>query len=266
MNFVTKQAPEVGKLTGNLEWGYNDLRSTNNPKASVTWGRRFSQKRLGMIFSGSAQDESRANETTEDEYTVTQQLNRVTFRDEYSNYQRYSANAAVDWLASNYTFTVRLTWTRQDQDKVRRRQRDENIPTGITGTGGRIRTELRDRTRRRDVFTNSLGGTVLFKNEWAADYSFVYNESDRGEPNTALNRYQQSGIRYAPFVDPEGRVGVHQSQSPELRPDQGDVVVQPDRATVHQRPRHHRGLQSSDSARLRLHEIRGQGPRQAEDQ
>jgi TonB-dependent receptor len=205
VNFVTKQAPEVARLMGTLEWGYNDLRSTNNPKASVTWGRRFSQKRLGMIFSGSAQDESRANETIENEYTVTQQLSRVTFRDEYSNYQRYSANAAIDWLASSYTFTVRSTWTRQDQDKVRRRQRDENIPTGITGTGGRIRTELRDRTRRRDVFTNSLGGTVLFKNEWAADYAFAYNESDRGEPDTALNRYQQSGIRYAPYVDPEGR-------------------------------------------------------------
>lgn len=205
VNFVTKQAPEVGKLTGNIEWGYNDIRSENNPKASVTWGRRFSEKRMGLIVSGSAQDESRANETIENEYTVTQQLSRVTFRDEYSNYQRYSANAAFDWLASNYTFTLRSTWTRQDQDKVRRRQRDENIPTGITGTGGRIRTELRDRTRRRDVFTSSLGGTVLFKNEWAADYSFAYNESDREEPDTALNRYQQSGIRYAPFVDPEGR-------------------------------------------------------------
>lgn len=205
VNFVTKQAPEVARLMGNVEWGHNDLRSENNPKASVTWGRRFAEKRLGVIFSGSAQDESRANETIENEYTVTQQLNRVTFRDEYSDYQRYSANAAVDLLASNRTFTVRSTWTRQDQDKVRRRERQENIPTGITGTGGRIRTELRDRTRRRDLFTSSLGGTLLFKSEWAADYSVAYNESDRGEPDTTLNRYQQSGIRYVPVVDPEGR-------------------------------------------------------------
>jgi TonB-dependent receptor len=205
VNFVTKQAPEVGRLTGTVEWGYNDLRSENNPKASVTYGRRFANKRLGLIVSGSAQDESRANETIENEYTLTEQLSRVTFRDEYSNYQRYSANAAVDWLATNYTFTFRSTWTRQDQDKVRRRQRDENIPTGVTGTGGRIRTELRDRTRRRDVFTNSFSGTAVFANEWLADYSFAYNESDRAEPDTVLNRYQQSGIRYAPFVDPEGR-------------------------------------------------------------
>jgi TonB-dependent receptor len=205
VNFVTKQAPEVALLTGNVEWGYNDLRSTNNPKGAATWGRRFAGKRLGLIASGSAQDESRANETIEDEYTVAQQLTRVTFRDEYSNYQRYSANAALDWLAPNYTFTLRSTWTRQDQDKVRRRQRDENIQQGLTGTGGRIRTELRDRTRRRDVLTNSFGGTLLFGNEWTADYTVAYNESDRDEPDTALNRYQQGSIRYAPILDPDGR-------------------------------------------------------------
>lgn len=207
VNFVTKQAPEVALLTGNLEWGYNDLRGTNNPKGSATWGRRFAQKRLGLIVSGSAQDENRANETIENEYTLAQQLTRVTFRDEYSNYQRYSANAALDWLASNYTLTFRSTWTRQDQDKVRRRQRDENIQQGLTGTGGRIRTELRDRTRRRDVFTNAFGGTLVLRNEWTIDYNLAYNESDRKEPDTALNRYQQGSIRYAPIVDAEGRWG-----------------------------------------------------------
>ncbi len=203
VNFVTKQAPEVAKVYGTFEIGYNDLRGASHPKGSGTWGRRFADNRLGIIASGSAQDENRANETIENEYTVTQQLDRVTFRDEYSNYQRYSGNLAVDWLSSNSTLTFRSTWTRQDQAKVRRRERHERIPAGTVGSGGRIRTELRDRDRTRDVFTNGVNGTWILQNEWSLEYGVAYNISDREEPDTALNRYEQGSIRYAPFVDPD---------------------------------------------------------------
>lgn len=199
INLVTKQAPEKRLLTATLEGGYNDLRETTRPRGSFTWGQRFGKGRWGMILSGSAQDERRANETVEFEYTGTQGdvLDRTTLRDEVAEYQRYSGNAALDWRSDRSSFALRGVFTRQEQNKIRRRSRYERIPGGLTGTGGRVRTELRDRNRQRDLFSTSLGGQTLFGGDVGLEYQFSYNQSHRTEPDTFLNRYEQTGIRYS---------------------------------------------------------------------
>ncbi len=199
INLVTKQAPEKRLLTATVAAGYNNLRETTRPRGSFTWGQRFAQGRWGMVLSGSAQDERRANETVEHEYTGTQGeiLSRTTLRDEAAEYQRYSGNAALDRRGERSSFFLRGIFTRQDQSKIRRRSRYENIPTGLTGTGGRIRTELRDRDRQRDLFSTSLGGEKLFGGDVGLDFQLSFNESHRTEPDTFLNRYEQTGIRYS---------------------------------------------------------------------
>jgi TonB-dependent receptor len=201
VNLVTKQAPDRRLLTGTIEGGYNDLRDATNPKGSLTYGQRFKDGRLGVIVSGSAHDERRRNDSFENTYTGTV-LDRTDERQSVADNRRYSATGGIDWLSARSSLKLTGVFTRQDQDNIRRRERHERLVAGTAPlTGGRIRTEIRERYRRRDSFSVALSGTNVLQSELKLDYQFAVNQSHRTEPDTMLNRYEQTGISYQPTIN-----------------------------------------------------------------
>jgi TonB-dependent receptor len=201
VNLVTKQAPDRRLLTGTIEAGYNDLRDATNPKGSLTYGQRFQDGRLGVIVSGSAQDERRRNDSFEIVYAGIVP-DRIDERQSVADNRRYSATGGIDWLGARSSFKLTGVFTRQDQDNIRRRERHERLVAGQAPlTGGRIRTEIRDRHRQRDSFSVAFSGTNLLQSELKLDYQLALNQSHRTEPDTMLNRYEQTGVSYQPTID-----------------------------------------------------------------
>ena len=266
VNFVTKQAPEVGKLTGNLEWGYNDLRSTNNPKASVTWGRRFSQKRLGTDLlrqrpGREPRERDDRRRVHRDAATQPRHVPRRVFELPALQRQRRRRLAGLE-LHLHRAIDVDAPGPGQgapapagrehpDRDHGHRRPHPDRAADG---------------TRRRDVFTNSLGGTVYVQERVGRRLLVHVQQSDRGEPNTALNRYQQSGIRYAPIVDPEGRWAYINPNPQNFDPTRSTWSYN----QIEQLFTNDRDIIGGFNLRIPLGsgfmKYTGQGPRQAEDQ
>ena len=103
---------------------------------------------------------------------------------------------ALDWVsgAGNTAF-LRGTYTRQDQDKIRRRVRLRNIATAPTG-GGEFRPEIRDRNRVREISGLSTGGKFTFNGKSFLDVQASYGLADVEEPNTVHSKFRQRNVTY----------------------------------------------------------------------
>ena len=197
INLVTKQAPEEQVLNVDLQSGYNDLLGELNYLGSFTYGQRYNDGRTGLVLSGSYRTEERGNETMGDVVWDELDIDELILRGEMGEDERYSLNAAYDWLFNDGSmFTLRGTWTERDQNKIRRRSRLQNIPDGIGEEGGRIRKEVRNRDRTTGMYSLSAGGTSLLAGDWQIDYQLAYNASYRDEPNTYSWRFQQDDVEY----------------------------------------------------------------------
>lgn len=200
VNLVTKQAPDKQRIDVAIEGGYNDLVDAGTAKGSFTLGRRFADGVFGVVASGSAQDENRGEDNWVNTYVGTA-LNEIELIDAVTSYQRYSGNAAFDWLskASGNTAFLRATYTRQDHDKIRRRVRLRNIATAPTG-GGEFRPEIRDRDRVREIWGASTGGRIIVRGRSQIDVQASYGVATVEEPNTVHSRFRHRNATYTATI------------------------------------------------------------------
>ncbi len=200
VNLVTKQAPEKPRLDLSYEGGYNRLVETaGNKKGSLTLGRRFADGRWGAVVSGSAQDENRGEDLIAwvyDTVPATPTLSEVTLNHERTTYQRYSANAALDWLSpAGHTAFLRGTYARQDQNKVRLRARLRSVSAGPSGRGD-FRTDMRDRHKVREIVGVSAGSKLQLGERALLDFQAAVSKSHSEDKDTLNTRFRQRNATF----------------------------------------------------------------------
>lgn len=105
VNLGVTKAPNDPKARIQTNGGFNTMNNEfSNYKASVDGSRRFLDNSLGILAQGSYEKINRSSQTVRNSYNMdfvdTDErwpLNRTIFVDDVRNYERYGANATVDY-------------------------------------------------------------------------------------------------------------------------------------------------------------------------
>jgi TonB-dependent receptor len=194
VNLLTKSSLELERriLSGRIEGGYNDIRSSYSRAFSLTYGDRLANGKIGYLVSGSTQNSERGLDSTTFSYlsrTIDGQLytdliNELQIRHRFLTRTRDMISGQVDFkTGENSTHYLRGLATQSDDVEQRRRLRvgfgtDSRFLPGTNNTtaivdGGRIRREDRDGFKRTNIYNAGFGGRWEME-RYTLDYNLAY--------------------------------------------------------------------------------------------
>ncbi|MEM9261927.1 MAG: carboxypeptidase regulatory-like domain-containing protein, partial [Bacteroidota bacterium] len=86
VNLVTRSAPYERRISGTLGGGYNFLADEPTLNASLIYGERFAEGKLGLIVSGSHFDNNLGSDNVEEEWTYDDDNANVRYDEGERNY------------------------------------------------------------------------------------------------------------------------------------------------------------------------------------
>ncbi|MEO1020970.1 MAG: TonB-dependent receptor [Bacteroidota bacterium] len=198
VNLLVKSAPAGFKGEVRMEGGYNDLTQTfQDYKGGINLSNRFFNNKLGVLFTGSAQQVNRTAHILDAQYLVieeTQNFNieDLNLTDNQELRDRYGLGLNLDYSIGNNEFFFNSFMGRTDRDelRVRKRYRVENTRTEY---------DLRERDRFSQVYSNSLRGEHVknqIKWDWQLSNSFSLNKT----PFSNFARFEERAA-YDPVPD-----------------------------------------------------------------
>jgi len=196
VNLVMKRAPERRVLSASVGGGYNDINGEGSTTAAFTWGDRFADGALGVMFSGSYFDTDRGSENFEVEYDDGF-LGTLEYRDYTVNRERIGLATNLDWaLSPDSTVTFKGTWNQFDDQEYRRRV--NNIVEDDA-----IERELKDRFESQEIYSLSLGGEhAAFGDAWLR-WKVLYASAEEDEPDALYSLFLQEDVEFDPNVSPD---------------------------------------------------------------
>jgi TonB-dependent receptor len=196
INLVTRSAPYQRRISATVGGGYNVLANEPTLNASLIYGDRFIQDKLGIIVSASYFDNNLGSDNIEAEWTYDDANENDRFddgedywpeeiqiRQYYLQRIRQSYSAALDFKPNaNHTFYVKGIYNRRKDWESRYRA----VYADIENDGGQWVGELERETKAgtpdlknarledQTMMTFSVGGDHLFGNiklNWSGNYS-----------------------------------------------------------------------------------------------
>lgn len=193
VNLVTRQAPErtIFSLTAGL--GYNRIVRDGLQNFNASFGRRFSDNKLGMVLSTSLLNTDRGSQNFEAEYDEGE-LDSLETRDYRLNRKRFGLNGVFDWRASNTSeFFLRTIYNRFSDDEYRR-----FFVNAVSDNA--LERNLRERYEVQEIISGALGGRHLFNNILEVDYRITYSYAEEAEPTNIISTFVQEDVEFAPNV------------------------------------------------------------------
>ena len=195
VNLVTKGAPTKTRLSLTAGLGYNRVSDDYLQTFNGTIGRRFANKKLGVLFSGSYFNTDRGSENFEPEYDDGE-LDDLQLRDYTINRKRWGFNPALDYKFSDTSrIFFKGIYNQFDDQEFRRRTR-------YRPGNDRIERELKDRFEGQTIYQASFGGDHVLPNFWQIDYKASIAFADEEEPGRLDTTFRQNDVDFMPNVSP----------------------------------------------------------------
>ncbi len=196
VNLITKGAPERTRVSLTAGFGYNRIAENYLQTFNGTFGRRFFNKRLGLLFSGSYLNTDRGSESAEPSYDDGN-LDELDLRDYTVNRQRLGVNPFLDYRFSDTSeIYIRGIYNKFNDQEFRRR-----VVYGVSD--GVIERELKDRLEKQTIAQVAFGGRHLLPRFLQIDYRFSYAYAAETEPNRVDTLFEQEDVIFNPNVSPD---------------------------------------------------------------
>ncbi len=195
VNLITKGAPEKTRVSLTFGLGYNRLVNNGLETFNGTFGRRFADKKLGFLFSGSYLNTERGSESVEPAYDEGF-LEELELRDYQVNRRRWGINPYLDYRFSNSSeIYFRGIFNDYKDDEFRRL-------VAFKVAENEIARELRDRAETQRIYQFSGGGRHLLGRSIMLDYSVSYGYAEEDEPKNISSAFLQEDVDFNPNVTP----------------------------------------------------------------
>lgn len=204
VNLITRASPNGQRISATLAGGYGPIRDKANYTAGLVYGNRFADNKLGVVFSGSYNNNRFGSDNVEGEWTQDDNKNVYMTDMDIRKYdvQRIRRSTA---LALDYQFNDKhsiyanamYNWRDDLENRFRVQYRSiqpiydsNNAITGYTGdirreTKGGIDNSKNKNTRleRQTVQNYAIGGEHLLSPKLDLDWSANYATASEDRPN-----------------------------------------------------------------------------------
>ncbi|MDQ8006127.1 MAG: TonB-dependent receptor [Pedobacter sp.] len=213
VNLITRASPNGERVSATLSSGYNPIRDKALYTGSFVYGNRFAKSAIGMVLSGSYNNQNYGSDNVEATWKKDNFGNTFVSATDIRRYDvqrvRRSMAAAFDFkLGKNHTIFANAMYNWRDDRENRYRMRIDNIaPTynannEITGYAGRVGLQTKggidnDRnkmTRLEDqrVQNYSLRGEHLITSGLDMDWTVSYSTAREFRPNERYMLFRQN--------------------------------------------------------------------------
>lgn len=195
VNLITKAAPEQLRVSLTAGLGYNKLVNNGIQTYNGTIGRRFFEKRLGFLISGSYLNTHRGSESVEPAYDEGE-LDELEIRDYRVSRRRWGVNPYVDYRFSDTSsIYFRGIFNRFGDQEFRRK-------LAYKVSDNEIERELKDRFEEQTIAQFSFGGRHLLPGFFNIDYGTSFGFANEDEPDAFYSTYLQEDVDFDPNVGP----------------------------------------------------------------
>lgn len=222
VNLITRASPNGERISATLAGGYNPIREQGNYTAGFVYGNRFFDNKLGVVLSGSYNNNNFGSDNVEGvwvEYEDEDGLGRNhTFMEEFEirKYDvqriRRSVALALDWdITKNHKiyFNGIYNWRDDRENRFKTVYRDiAPIWDGnnVTGYEGNMRRETKGgidnsknkstRLESQKVQNYALGGEHLLGSKIDMDWSVNYASASEDRPNERYIEFESEGYEF----------------------------------------------------------------------
>lgn len=214
VNLITRATPNGERISATLAGGYSPIRDKGNYTAGFVYGNRFLDKKLGVVFSASYNNNNFGSDNVEGVWL--QGKKDQVYMGEYDirkyDVQRVRNSFA---LATDYKFNqnnfiyVNAMYNFRNDFENRYRTRYRSIkPTydandDITGYTGDIRRQTKGgdednkntRLEKQIVQNYAIGGENLLSEKLDMDWAVNYAVASEDRPNERYIEYQQTKLK-----------------------------------------------------------------------
>lgn len=218
VNLITRAAPNVERISGTISAGYNPIRNKPLYTGSFVYGNRFLQQRLGVVLSGSYNNNDYGSDNVEAVWAQDDFGN--VFIEEFDirkyDVQRVRRSGA---LALDYTFSpnsriyanLMYNWRDDWENRFRWRATDieplYDVNDNITGYEGAIRAETKGgidsrrvksrRLEEQKVQNYALRGEHLLGTKLNLDWAASYSKASEFRPNERYMQFETEGVAFS---------------------------------------------------------------------
>lgn len=223
VNLVTRATPNRERISATLAGGYLPIRDKASYTAGLVYGNRFLDSKLGMVLSGSYNNNDYGSDNIENVWSKDKFGNDYLSKAEIRQYDvqriRRSAAVALDYKFNdnNTIFANAMYNWRDDRENRYRVTYDNIVPiyTGesITGYSARVKRQTkggvdndRNKNRRLEdqrVQNYALRGEHLISSELDLDWSVNYSTAREYRPGERYVEYRQKGLSMAQDLSDE---------------------------------------------------------------
>jgi TonB-dependent receptor len=194
VDLVTKRAPEETRAAVSFANGYVDLTEDSISNGSLTYGRRYNDKKTGLLLSASAISANRGSDNFEPEYDDGE-LDELQLRDYTFKRERTGATVSIDQKSSDQAeYYVRGLWNNYQDTEVRRAKRERVGKEAIERV-------VRDRLQESDITSLTAGG-LYQTGVTTVDYRVAWNKAKEETPNQITSGFEQEDVEFNPNVTP----------------------------------------------------------------
>lgn len=212
VNLITRASPNGERISATLSSGYNPIRDKALYTGGFVYGNRFAKNAIGMVLSGSYNNQNYGSDNVEAVWTKDDFGNNYVEETDIRRYDvqrvRRSLAAAFDFkLGANHTIFANAMYNWRDDRENRYRMRIDDIEpqyntsnqiTGFTGrvgmqTKGGIDNDRNRMTRLEDqrVQNYSLRGEHLITSGLDMDWTVSYSTAREFRPNERYMLFRQ---------------------------------------------------------------------------
>ncbi|SOD15392.1 TonB-dependent receptor [Pedobacter xixiisoli] len=213
VNLITRASPNGERVSATLSSGYNPIRDKALYTGSFVYGNRFANNAIGMVVSGSYNNQNYGSDNVEAVWAKDDFGNAFVEETDIRRYDvqrvRRSVAAALDFkLGTNHTIFANAMYNWRDDRENRYRMRIDDIApqyntsNEIIGYRGRVGLQTKggidnDRnkmTRLEDqrVQNYSLRGEHLITSGLDMDWTVSYSTAREYRPNERYMLFRQS--------------------------------------------------------------------------
>jgi TonB-dependent receptor len=214
VNLVTRATPNRERISATLAGGYLPIRDKASYTAGLVYGNRFLDSKLGMVVSGSYNNNDYGSDNIENVWSKDEFGNDYLSKAEIRQYDvqriRRSAAVALDYkFNDNNTIFANAMYNWRDDRENRYRVTYDNIEPiyageSITGYTARVKRQTkggvdndRNKNRRLEdqrVQNYALRGEHLLSSELDLDWSVNYSTAREYRPGERYVEYRQKGV------------------------------------------------------------------------
>ncbi|KGE13952.1 TonB-dependent receptor [Sphingobacterium deserti] len=215
VNLITRASPNGQRISATLAGGYGPIRDKANYTAGLVYGNRFANNKIGVVFSGSYNNNRFGSDNVEGVWNQDDQGNVFMQEMDIRKYDvqriRRSTALAFDYKINEKHMlyaNAMYNWRDDLENRYRVRYRDiepvYDAGNNITGYTGEIRRETKGgidnsknrnaRLERQTVQNYAIGGEHLLGSKLDLDWAANYATASEDRPNERYIDFEQTDV------------------------------------------------------------------------